>query len=252
MRHLTRFLALTVLVAACNAMPAATLDGTEWLSIEVTEDGEERPLVPGTQIRLRFEDGQVGASAGCNTIGGTYRLDDGRLVFEGGGMTEMGCDNERHAQDDWLAAFLGSRPTVAREGSELTLSSGTTVVVLQDREVADPDLPLTGTTWTVESLITGDAVSTIPGDAVATFAFADDGTVDLNTGCNTGGGSYEVLDGALRFGDLVITDRACDGPAGELEAAVLEVIGPDLVTYQVEAASLTLMAGDVGLGLRGD
>src|SRR5262245_63953243 len=52
--------------------------------------------------------------------------------------------------------------TVAEAGDKLTLTSGTTVVSLQDREVAEPDLPLTGTTWTVDTLLAGGAASSIP------------------------------------------------------------------------------------------
>ena len=246
-----RSLLLLLVLTACAAVPGLTLDGTEWLSTGVTEDGADRPLVDGTQIRLSFSDGQLGASAGCNTMGGSYRITDGRLVFEGGGMTEMGCDDERHAQDDWLFGFLGSRPSVAQEGDTLTLSANGTVIALHDREVAQPDLPLAGTTWTVDSIITGDAVSSVPGGAVATLVFTDTGQVEVDTGCNTGSGTYEVTDGTLRIGELMRTLAGCDGPTGQLEAAVLAVLNAGDVRYEIDAGSLTLMAGDQGLGLRG-
>ena len=92
-------------------------------------------------------------------------------------MTEMGCDPALHDQDEWLSQFLGSDPQIALDGDELTLTSGGVTITLLDREVADPDLPLVGTTWTVTSIISGDAVSTVPDGAEATFEFADDGTV---------------------------------------------------------------------------
>ena len=251
-----RLIALVLVVAGCGTDTAsgddAALDGREWLSIGVTEDGADRPLVEGTRISLSFTDGQLGASAGCNSMSGVYRTDDGRLLFEGGAMTEMGCDNERHAQDDWLIGFLGSQPSVAQEGDKLTLTSGATVITLQDREVADPDLPLTGTTWTVDSIISGDAVSSVPNGATATLVFTDDGRLELDSGCNSGGGTYEVTDGTLRVGELMTTLRACDGPAAQLEGAVMGVLNAGELEYAIEAGSLTLMAGDQGLGLRGD
>src|SRR5918999_3942024 len=222
-RPLLLLLALTSCTTAPGA-PGAGLDGTEWLSTAVTEDGADRPLVDGTRLRLDFADGQLGASAGCNTFGGPYRIEDGLLIVEGGAMTEMGCDDERHAQDDWLFGFLGSRPSVAQEGDTLTLSANGTVISLQDREVAEPDLPLAGTTWTVDSIITGDAVSSVPGGAVATLVFTDTGQVEVDTGCNTGSGAYEVTDGTLRIGQLMRTLAGCDCPSGQLEAAVLAVL----------------------------
>lgn len=244
-------LLLLLALAACTAVPGPTLDGTEWLSVAVTEDGVDRPLADGTQIRLSFTDGQLGASAGCNTMGGGYRIEGGRLVFEGGGMTEMGCDDERHAQDDWLLGFLGSRPSVAQDGDKLTLTSGATVITLQDREVAQPDLPLTGTTWTVDSIISGDAVSSVPGGAVATLVFTDVGQLEVDTGCNTGGGTYEVADGTLRIREVVTTLIGCGDTAGQLEAAVMAVINAEELDFAIDAGTLTLMAGDHGLGLRG-
>jgi heat shock protein HslJ len=242
---------LLLALTACSGMPRPTLDGSEWLSTAVTEDGADRPLVDGTRIRLSFTDGQLGASAGCNTMGGGYRIEGGRLVFEGGGMTEMGCDDARHAQDDWLFEFLGSQPSVAQEGDKLTLTSGGTVIALQDRETAEPDLPLVGTTWTVDAIISGDAVSSVPGDAVATLVFTDDGRVEVDTGCNTGGGTYEVADGTLRIREVVTTLIGCGGTAGQLEAAVMAVINAEELDFAIDAGTLTLMAGDHGLGLRG-
>ncbi len=245
-----RIAMIATLLAGCAAPPEA-LDGTEWLSLAVTEAGADRPLVDDTQIRLSFTDGQVGASAGCNTMGGAYTVEDGRLIVDGGGMTEMGCDEERHAQDDWLFGFLRSQPSLVQEGDKLTLTSGETVIALQDGEVAEPDLPLTGTTWTVDSIITGDAVSSVPNGATATLLFTDDGRLEVNNGCNSGGGIYDVTDGTLRVGELMTTLRACDAPAAQLESAVMSVLNAEEIEYAIDAGALTLMAGDQGLGLRG-
>lgn len=245
-----RLVLLGLVLAGCAAAPSGpTVDEREFLSTSVTEDGQDRPLVDGTQIRLTFNDGQIGASAGCNIMGGSYRIEDGRLLFEGGGMTEMGCDDARHAQDDWLFGFLGSQPTISLDGSDLTLAAGGTVVELVDREVADPDRDLVGPTWTVASIISGDAVSSVPNGVVATLTFADDGRFDVQTGCNEGGGSYEVDGDRLRFGDIETTDIGCLGGARQLEAAVLAVLAADELAYEIDAASLQISAGDRGLGL---
>ena len=256
MKHPTVPVVLVLLLAACSGNPAPGasngLDGRAFLSTSVTDGGADRPLVDGTQIRISFDDGAIGASAGCNTIGGTYRIEDGVLVFEGGGMTEMGCDDARHAQDDWLSEFLGSRPTVTQSGSDLQLSSEGTVITFRDTEVAEPDLPLTGTTWTVDSLISGEAVSSVPNGAEATLTFTDDGRVEVNTGCNQGSGRFEVTNGTLRFVDVGVTEMACGGPGGQLEAAVLPLLGADELSWAIDAGTLSLMAGNQGLALRGD
>ena len=245
-------LLLALLLAACGADSGGSgLDGREFVSTSVTEAGAERPLVGGTQIRLSFADGQLGASAGCNTIGGAYRVEDGRLAFDGGGMTEMGCDDARHAQDDWLVDVLAADPAITLTGSDLTLTAGEVVIRLTDREVAEPDLGLVGPTWHLESIISGDAVASMAGIEAATFVFGDDGSVAVNTGCNQGAGRYELDGDTLRFVDVVMTERACDGPAGEVEAAVLPFLGGESLSVAIDADSLTLTAGDRGLGLRG-
>jgi heat shock protein HslJ len=239
-------------VSACGGPAVApTLDGRVFLSTAVTENGADRPLVAGTRVRLGFGDGSLTASAGCNTMGGDVRLDAGALVLDGGAMTEMGCDAERHAQDTWLFDFLAGRPTVQLAADELALQSGETIIRLLDREVAEPDLDPTGTLWTVDSIITGDAVSSVPAGVSATLRLLPGGDVALDTGCNTGGGRFAIEGTIIRFSDLVLTKRACDGAAGAIEGAVLAVFGADAIAWSVDAASLTLQAGLAGLILRG-
>ena len=111
--------------------PAPSLADRDFLSVAVT-DGGAAQAARRRDARSASTSGatDLGASAGCNSIGGTYRIDGGRLVFEGGGMTEMGCDAERHAQDDWLVAVPRLEAAVRLAGNELTLDSGATVVRL--------------------------------------------------------------------------------------------------------------------------
>lgn len=253
MHHLRVALLLAVAVlSGCNltGAPGRTLEGRTFLSSAVTQGGADRPLVPGTQVRLHFQDGNVGASAGCNSIGGTYRLDGDRLVFEGGGMTEMGCDEPRHAQDGWLAEFLGSRPAVTFAGDEIALASGDTVIRLTDREVADPDRPLVGPAWTVTSIRTDDMMMSIPDGGTATLRFTGRGGVELATGCNQG--SATVTDaggGALRFSEILLTKRACVDVGGDMEQAMLAVLQAESVRWSIDAGDLTLDAGNRGLVL---
>lgn len=256
MRSLVPLLAivtpLVFLVGACTVIGSKPpLDGRTFLSVDVTENGAARPLVPGTRVALRFEDGRTGASAGCNTMGGTYTLDGDRIRIDGAAMTEMGCDPERHDQDDWLFGFLGSGPRLTLSGNDLVLTSGGTTIRLVDREIAEPDLPLVRTTWTVTTIVVGGTASSLPAEVVASLEFTDDGRVSVETGCNSGGGTYQVDGSTLRFGVHAMTERACAGPAGQVEAAVLAALAADTVAFEIDADTLTLVAGDNGLGLTG-
>jgi heat shock protein HslJ len=235
---------------------APTPDGVErrdFLSTSVTDGGQPRALVPNTVIRIGFRDGHISASAGCNSFGAAYLIDGDRLMVDGGSITEMGCDGPRHAQDDWLFGLLEADPAIALDGDNLVLTSadGNTVITLLDREVAEPDLPLEGATWTLNSIVTGDAASSVPAGVVATIAFNADGTVAINPGCNSVGGRYAIDGDTITFTDLITTDMACQGPAGDVEAAVMSILTADPISFGVQSNSLTLAAGGNGLVLTG-
>ena len=87
MRILSITLALVLLATACGERkrepvdlatdaPGTNINGKEFWSTSVTENGQDRPVVDGTHISLRFEAGEIGVHAGCNSIGGTYTVDD--------------------------------------------------------------------------------------------------------------------------------------------------------------------------------
>ena len=259
---------LTLLLVACSQVPGASptpspsplptpsptppvgLVGRISLSTGVTVDGAPFALADGTRIRLVFDNGTLSASGGCNIIGGDLDIDGDVLHFSGASMTEMGCEPARMAQDDWLVTFLTSNPTYVLDGFDLKLTSGTTVITLLDREIAEPDQPLTNLTWVLASFINGDAVSSVPAGVSSQFTFADDGTFSANFGCNSGGGSYAVEGDTITFSDVVTTKMACGGAGGQVEAAVLTVIGSeDPITFAIDAGSLTLMTGSIGLQL---
>jgi heat shock protein HslJ len=228
--------------------------GKTFLSTEVTENGQPRPLVEGTRITLNFvADGhRLGAQAGCNQMGGQASFQGGRLVVGEMATTEMGCDPPRHAQDEWLARFLTSRPSWARSGSTLTLDDGSTRIVLEDREVANPDRPLRGTKWVVDTLVEGDAASSVPAGVEAFLTFEDDRQFRGNTGCNGMGGNSAVDEGrsTIAFSEVITTKMACDDDRMRVERAVLATLDGD-VRYQIDADVLRLDApGGHGLRLR--
>jgi len=257
-------LALVIGAAACgrgqvSQAGAAGPDGSEpwgrtFLSTSVTENGQPKALVAGTRITLNFvADGhRLGAQAGCNQMGGPASFEGERLVAGDLATTEMGCDPPRHAQDEWLARFLTGRPQWSRSGSTLTLEGGTTRIVLEDREVADPDRPLRGTKWVVDTIVDRDAASSVPAGVEAVIAFDNENRFGGNTGCNGMGGSA-VVDEAkstITFSEVITTKMACDDDRMRVERAVVATLDGD-VTYRIDADVLRLDApGGHGLRLR--
>jgi heat shock protein HslJ len=241
---------LATLIAACSTAGPA-LNGREFLSVEVSDGGGPKELVAGTRIRLRFGATDAGANAGCNGLGGTYRIELGQLIYEPGAQTAMGCRQPLEAQDAWLAAFLDSDPMIVLTGNELLLTNGATSIRFLDREVAEPDLNIAGPTWTVESLLDGTTASSVPEGASATMVFKADGTVEVDTGCNRGSGTWELEGAGIRIEALALTKMACQGPGAQLEGAVMSVLSAGLIQTRIEANVMSLFGGVAGLQLRG-
>ncbi len=234
------------------------LQGRTFLSVAVTDNGEPRPLVAGSQIRVTFSADTVTATAGCNTLGGAAALEDGVLVVpEPLSTTEMACEPaELMDQDRWLAELLTSRPGVTLTDESLTLRSGATVVRLADRTVVDPDRPVVGTLWRLDGLVSGagddGTMSSIPEGVTSTLRITDQGRLQLRPGCNTGMGSVEVAEGAgavpeqwatshgmLTFGPIGLTMMACPPPQMAVEQAVTAVLQGE-VRYEIAGAGMRL------------
>jgi len=263
-RILAPLVVLALAAAACgDDEPVATGAGPggvplaeEYVSIEVTAGGEPRPLVPGTEIRLTFDGDRIGASLGCNQLGGRFSVDGTRLVVEDLSTTEMGCDPERHEQDQWFADLLTGRPQLLTSGDEIQINDGHTRVVLRDTEVAEPDRPLLETTWEVDGFVDGDVAMSVAVDRPGTLQLLDTGVVVGFDGCNElGHGTddagtptdalrYEVDGDQLTFrGDPVSTLVACEGPAAE-HAERYRAVLAGTVTWTVDADRLTITAPD--------
>jgi heat shock protein HslJ len=265
MRSWIRWPVVAVTAVACALFVACGDDGTtdtpagdpgtidgEYVAGDVLEAGEPKDLVEGTTIRLRLQDGQLSASAGCNHIGGRFTVDDGTLHVDALAMTDMGCDAARHEQDEWLAALLSSAPTVEPLDDGLVLRSGYVEIMFVDRSTVDPERDLVATTWTVDSYVTGTGsdgtVSSATGDD-ARVTFDANGYVTGHDGCNEfgygGPASQEPTDG-LRYvvdgdrivfsGAAVTTARACPDVDTDRFWAVLE----GTVTWDVDGSLLTL------------
>jgi heat shock protein HslJ len=216
----------------------------------VTENGEPKALVAGTRIQLSFgEDGQVHANAGCNQMGGAGRLRNGQLSLTDLSMTEMACPDGRMEQDTWVADFLTGSPSLDLDGDELTLHTSTITMVLLDRRIADPDRPLTGTRWVVDTIYHGDAASSVPQDAPAVLVLERPGSFTATTGCVGGEMSG---DASLDIGRVTFAATAqtpCIGPSNALDEAIRSTLD-GARTYEITAGRLRLMSPDgTGLGL---
>jgi heat shock protein HslJ len=110
-RKLLILLTLTaLLLSACGAASAGDpLDGTSW-KLAATAG---KPALPGTNVTIKFEDGQAGGEAGCNGYGGAYEVDGEKLSFRDVVSTLMLCTAPGGVMEQ-EAEFLGSLNEVER------------------------------------------------------------------------------------------------------------------------------------------
>lgn len=264
-RRLVPFALLAVLaLAACGdetgdpsdnvegQEPIAALDGRTFVATSITDHGAPHPLVKGSELRISFKDGNLGMVAGCNQLFGSYAVDGDRLTVAGMGGTDMGCPQPLMDQDAWLSGLFTEPVTFALDGDDLTLTSGVVVLDLTDREVVSPDQPLKGTTWTLDSLITGDAVSSVPAGLKATLLIDDDG-LHFDSACSSLDTAVTIDGDVIRSGDSGSGSAAseCGQEQESVDRAVGRVLGSD-VTWSIDEKSLTLMSGDHGLGFRAE
>ena len=249
-------LALVLAVAGCGGRgtPAggdSPLRGRTFLSTAVTEGGKPYQLAEKSRVRLLFtDDGRLIADAGCNSMQGPVNLGGNRIEVSDLAMTGIGGPAGLQEQDTWLGRFLSAKPTWKLDGSTLVVTSSTTEVTLADRKVAEPDLPLQGTRWTVDTIVDGEVASSTPATARASLVFDKD-SVAVSAGCNSGSGSYQLSGNTIRIGDIATTRKACEPEIMSLESAVLAALKGD-VSYEIDSDRLILkQANGKGLQLRG-
>lgn len=251
-RPLFVLLSIGMIASACGGSGVADdLDGRQFWSTSVTEDGAERSLVEGTTIRLSFDGDNIGASAGCNGMGGMFRLDGDTLVVTEMGMTEMGCDPARHDQDNFVAALITASLTVTLLGDELTLETDSVRLDMVDAVVANPDVAIVGTAWEVTGFIDGDAATSMSIGQPGTLVFTDDSTMSGFDGCGDFSASVEVSDGStggpvggdgeVQFGpvDRLTTAGCSDAAYASMMHAVFD---SGDATITIDGQNMTLLS----------
>ena len=107
---------------------------------------------------------------------------------------------------------------------------------------ASSSVPLVGTTWEMTAIVTSSGSEPVPDGVNASLMFADDGTVAVDTGCNTGSASVAIDGNQLQIGPIALTKKACEGDATRVETAVVALaMGP--LDYHVEGDQLILTTG---------
>jgi heat shock protein HslJ len=230
-----------------------SLEGTTWvMEAYLNSEGVLASALSGSEATARFEDGNVGGNASCNSYFGTYRFHgDNKLSVDIGGMTEMYCaPEELMAQEGEFLAALDKAASYVIAENKLQIEdvSGKEILVFSALE----PMPLVGTTWQLTGYNNGVGgfASVLAGSEV-TAVFAEDGKLGGSAGCNNYAASFEISGDRISIGPVAATMMMCPEPDGimDQEGAYLSALEA-ASTYAVEGKQLSLFdsQGQVLLG----
>jgi heat shock protein HslJ len=240
------FLVVLTLVG-CNAAPAqmspAGYVGRTFL-LQSTQ-GEGLPA-KGT-VRLRFWESDMSFTAYCNQMWGQYAIEEERIVLSYVAKTEASCGAEQHDQEEWLRRFFQSKPKLVHQGNTLTLSNGVSTLAFLDREIADPDRPLTGTIWQVSWFINEETDRAWGAREVESprLTFAKDGTWQARSRCLNFSGRYTADQVRIQLADTYAA-QACGFYDREAADLIRSLLVDGELTYQIEAGRMDLIKYGLG------
>ncbi len=224
------------------------LDGS-WILSSGTLANTPIDLLADHPVTMTIEGSEIGGRAACNHYGGTLSAEDGAFGVGDLAWTEMGCEPAiATVEAQFLEAFQNAT-AAHRDGDELRLT-GVEVELLFTIVAPIPTAELVGTTWVLDTLLSGDAASsTISGAEPATLVLAEDGTFTGHTGCRSLAGEYLVTSGFLQFPSWG-ADGVCPTEFQSQDSAVVSVL-EDGLEVLIDGDRLTLHGpGGDGLSYR--
>uniref|UniRef100_A0AAU2JSC3 META domain-containing protein n=1 Tax=Streptomyces sp. NBC_00049 TaxID=2903617 RepID=A0AAU2JSC3_9ACTN len=245
-------LVLTLALAGCGR-PAQSVGAPlpdvvgSWAVESLTTGG--RTLHAPASAHVDIGHDRAKGNYGCNGFTAEVVVDgSSALTVTPGVSTDMACDDL--AFETVFATLLKGRLTIDRGPDRLTLKTADGSTIAMTSKPPATDAPLVVTQWTVDSLTSGDSVSSIPAEAAGTarFTLTPDGGASGNLGCNRFSAKATVDGPSVTFGPLTTTRMACEGPAGQVERALTELFGSGPLAWKIEDRTLTLTAPD-GKGL---
>jgi len=240
--------AVLTLTACGDEAPSDTVrhdwDGA-WVLTSGNDTGVPLVLVATHPVTLVLDGDDIGGIAACNHYGGTITRSGDTFTFGAMSMTEMACSPESAMTlEAAYLATLADVTTATVDGDSLVLSGGGTTLTFAS-EPPPPTAELLGTTWVLDSLITGDAASSVGGEP--TLLLRADGTVSGSTGCRSFEGRWIETGAQLDFPELRMGDESCSPALAAQDDHVVTVLG-DGFTASIDGPTLTVSDPD-GSGL---
>jgi heat shock protein HslJ len=248
-----RALTLILILSGCSLMSSggasASLEG-QWQLQAGSSQGQPVPIVAGSKITIDIEGSRIGGTAACNSYGGNIQIDGSSIVISELFQTEMACVDDRvMASESAYLAALALVSSAARNGAGLVLS-GPQVELRFALVPPVATATLTGTVWVLDSLISGDAVSSTVGGRV-TLELSPGGAISGSTGCRDFSGQYTITGNQVQVTLDPYDTVGCAEGLADQDAHVLDVISNEF-SIAISGTTLTLNVGNKGLSYRAD
>lgn len=233
-----------LLIAGCTMQaPEPRLSETGWTLTAYVHNGTPVQTLTATKVILDFgNDSKITGTAGCNRYFASYEVKGTTITIGQAGSTMMYCGQPGvMEQESAYLALLNQAKTFTLEGDRLSLFDVKGTKILSFAKTIPPEpKPLAETNWTLESVHTTDAVSSVIAGTTITAVFGEDGRVSGSAGCNRFFASYEVMGTTITIGQVGSTRMYC-GQSGvmEQETAYLNHLNTTR-SYAIEGNTLAL------------
>ncbi len=112
------------------ANPDRSLEGPRWVVTSIVAGDAVSSLPAGATASLTFGGGSVSVEAGCNTGSGSYTVTGDRIAFDLVGSTLKLCPDDVMALENAVLTTLRGEASYAIDADTLTLTNGSTGLVL--------------------------------------------------------------------------------------------------------------------------
>ncbi len=250
MRRILWILTVGLLITACGSDDSGDDLLGEWQLINGEVDGQTLELVPSHPVTITFAEDAFGGTASCNGYGGVYQRANTAIILTDIAVTEMACSpSETMTLESQFLEGL-ARADGLLLADTLSLTGDGVRLMFQAVEPVE-EAALLGTVWVLDTLIQGDAASSVSGDR-ATLEFFSDGSVIGSTGCRGFTGQYVVSGAEVVITDLLAGPEECPGELASQDSQVISAIEGGF-RVDIDGDRMTTWThGDEGLGYRAE
>lgn len=190
---------------------------------------------------LFFDEENFSISAGCNTLFGAVSIQENTLIFSMIATTLIACPEAEGYRERELATILeGTTLTYEVIGNKARLFNSSAEIALS---LIRPDNADLVNLWELTSVRTKNAISTSILDEGTGITFTADGTVEIITACNGGGGKYSVRGSSISFEEIAFTEKGCEQERMIQEQEYTQALS-QINSYSILRKTLSLLKDD--------